>query len=169
VFSQRKDKPVKKFFNSIEMLVDKIVRENSFTDIPINAESVAEIYGISVVHYIFTEEYKNVRSLFRSDRKIIYINDKLELAWKNFIIAHELGHYLLGHIERDDYKPCYTCPINADDLSDMDREANHFTVCLLIHEKVVSAIENCILIQRHSILHKFAESLMTQYEIEVGY
>jgi Zn-dependent peptidase ImmA (M78 family) len=120
-------------FAKAEEWAEKLIRENCLTEFPIIAESVAEKYGISVVHYIFSDEYKNVASLFLKSEKEIYINDLESMYKKNFITAHELGHIFLNHTTQENYSVLYRdCPISPDDQSDMDREANHFAMCLLI-------------------------------------
>lgn len=56
---------------------------------------------------------------------------------KNFTIAHELGHFFLGHELKNGQ--CFDTEILEDDsaVNEIEREANYFASCLLMPERKI--------------------------------
>ena len=68
------------------------------------------------------------------------INDNIENEGRrNFTIAHELGHYALGHYKGDEFH-CDESKIKDDEeVSDnQEKEANYFASCFLLPEDKVT-------------------------------
>ncbi len=80
-----------------------------------------------------------------NSQKYIMINSNIDnFGRKNFIIAHELGHYFLNHslIQNDFY--CIDNEILEDgsSTSEIEKEANYFATCLLMpEEKITNAFK----------------------------
>lgn len=71
---------------------------------------------------------------------------------KNFTIAHELGHYFLGHQLKSNAIYCFDNEIIEDGLhqDNIENEANYFATCLLMPEgKVESAFKALLKNSRH--------------------
>lgn len=113
----------------------KVLADNFLFNPPIVAEEIAKNYGLKVGYYIFLPERRNV-SGFISNGEII-INDEETPQRKNFTIAHELGHYLLGHVEDKDYGVLYRQPIAEQTNKPMEQEANCFAANLLVPEEML--------------------------------
>lgn len=75
-----------------------------------------------------------------NNKLYIMINKKIDnLGRKNFTIAHELGHYFLGHQLHQNSVFC-----NNDDIveeghqqNSIEREANYFASCFLMPEEKI--------------------------------
>lgn len=110
----------------------EVLSHNFIFNPPVVAEEVAKNYGLRVGYYIFLPERRNV-SGFISNREIV-INDEESPQRKNFTIAHELGHYLLGHVGKEGYDVLYRQPIAEPTNKPMEQEANCFAANLLVPE-----------------------------------
>mgnify|MGYP001577598842 CR=1 FL=1 len=79
-----------------------------------------------------------VSGFFDADSKTIYVNINDSLTRQNFTIAHELGHYILGH-DTKEYGVLLRFPeLNAKE--DVEKEANCFAANLLVPEKMLKEI-----------------------------
>lgn len=63
--------------------------------------------------------------------KLIGVNAKKDLAWKRFIIAHEIGHYVL-HYDREKDSGMYAHREHKKGKSELENEADFFAVNLLM-------------------------------------
>ena len=63
--------------------------------------------------------------------KVIGINPERDLQTKRFIIAHELGHYIL-HYEAEASDGMYAHRENKKGKDDKENEADYFAACLLM-------------------------------------
>ncbi len=83
-------------------------------------KDLLDIYGLSVIENSYLP-YDGIIV-----NKIIFIKRNLNATYKNFIIMHELGHYVL----HQDFSICYSF---TDDFScDKEQEANLFAVLHLL-------------------------------------
>ena len=79
--------------------------------------------GFIIVNPI--EEIPYVKS-----NKVIGVNSKRSIEDKRFIIAHELGHYLLHYNESD--RSIFAKRENIRGKSETENEADYFAACLLM-------------------------------------
>lgn len=116
---------------NIELLVNKILREEKISSPPIKAELLAESY-FDLDFDCGRLNETDLAGLKVAEKKI-YINETRaeELAanfgLKNFTIAHELGHWVLHRGLIDEHTP------------QMEREADKFATYLLMPENFVRA------------------------------
>jgi Zn-dependent peptidase ImmA (M78 family) len=66
--------------------------------------------------------------------KVIGINSKRDLQTKRFIIAHEIGHYIL-HYETEESGGMYAHRENRKGKDKKENEADFFAACLLMPKK----------------------------------
>ncbi|RPF41934.1 Zn-dependent peptidase ImmA (M78 family) [Hydrogenoanaerobacterium saccharovorans] len=75
-----------------------------------------------------------------SGQVYVMVNKSIENAGrKNFTIAHELGHYFLGHQLKTNYFFCLDSQISEESIAtnDIEHEANYFASCFLMPEDKV--------------------------------
>jgi len=102
---------------------------------PVNVYAVAEGLGFEVHDYDFPES-TSAAMVIEDDIRAIGVNRSFSIVRKRFSVAHELGHYLLGHGNFGDSKSTfedgsynYTDPQNRQ-----ESEANEFAAELLMPE-----------------------------------
>lgn len=106
---------------------------------PVDVYAIAEGQSLTVTE-IHVDDTRWSGSFYRS-RKTIAVNAKHHVNRRRFTVAHELGHFCLGHESADDdfqdqagFEGSYeTGIIGADDEDiDVEREANEFASELLV-------------------------------------
>lgn len=112
-------------------LIDKIrdiLSKLEIKELPIPLEKVAGLFSIKVVYYPNFPDYVSGMIVNQDDGFVaIGVNSKKPKVRQRFTLAHELGHFLLGHeigekiIEELVNKP-----------TDQEREADEFAAELLI-------------------------------------
>jgi Zn-dependent peptidase ImmA (M78 family) len=109
--------------------------------IPIDPILIAEKNNLGIININFNDNH--VLGVVSNKFKFIGVEGKLNYEKKRFIIAHELGHYILEHMnkEKDEIKFYKTDLDNTSYCSDQeDSEANYFADCLLMPENFVIKI-----------------------------
>lgn len=94
--------------------------------LPIPIDKVAEKCGLKVIEFDFPDSCSGI---LKKERGVIGVNKNHHVVRRRFTIAHELGHFLLGHgigkeedvIDDDFDKPQYN-----------EKEANLFASCVLM-------------------------------------
>lgn len=66
--------------------------------------------------------------------KLIGVNASKELAWKRFIIAHEIGHYML-HYDKEKDNGMYAHREHKKGKNEIENEADFFAANLLMPRK----------------------------------
>lgn len=101
--------------------------------LPIDPELFAKKLEIEVVR---TEDLGNKSGYFDGDSRKIYVNSTESLVRQRFTIAHELGHYCLGHgsSDRDTSSRDWILKLqeNAPELAKRESDANDFAGELLM-------------------------------------
>jgi Zn-dependent peptidase ImmA (M78 family) len=102
-------------------------------DSPIDVSKVAEYFGFTILPYGLPDSTAGVMFI-EDDLKVIGVNYHQPKVRQRFSVAHELGHYLLGHKEFDvggthvdEATPSYLDPELRQ-----EREANEFAAELLM-------------------------------------
>jgi len=109
----------------IDELVSKALALAECEAPPVPVEKIATKFEIQVVPFDF---HDGVSAVFKKDRGVIGVNKNHHPVRQRFSVAHELGHFLLGH------------DIGIDDLVEegfsktdpKEREANAFASALLM-------------------------------------
>jgi Zn-dependent peptidase ImmA (M78 family) len=97
---------------------------------PVDLGAVAKHLGVEILTWFPAEEKLN-GAMIRSARTV-FVNAGLSLPRMRFVVAHELGHFVLGH-DGDFY-----CPFTQ--YVEQEREANRFAAALLMPKAVVKAL-----------------------------
>ena len=121
-------------FAMVKRLAWRVLEENFVTKPPINAAELAEACGLAVFESRFKPAYSHVAGFIDFDNTKILINADDSVPRKNFTVAHELGHYLLGHNEENGYTVLLRNP-DAMAKTPIEQEANCFAANLLVPER----------------------------------
>lgn len=104
-----------------------------------NVKEIADHLDISIQHQDFKAKTLDSRLMIVDSKGYIFVRSNLNCAYENFLIAHELGHYVL-HFDKD---------ISFNFLrrvykTRLEREANEFACRLLMYEELhnIKDIEN---------------------------
>lgn len=104
-----------------------------------NVREIAEFLGISIEYQDFKAKTLDSRIIIVNGIGYIFLRNELNELYENFLIAHELGHYIL-HYDRD---------ISFNFLrrvykTRLEKEANRFACTLLLHNELnnIKNIEN---------------------------
>jgi len=112
----------------IEEMAQQALKKADCEKPPVPVQDIAKKFGLDVVEFPFHEK---ISGLLKKEDGVIGVNKGQHPVRRRFTIAHELGHFLLGHnIEKgvdddivdDDYDKPYP----------QEREANMFASALLM-------------------------------------
>lgn len=127
--------------NQIEQLASNLLRETGCYEYPpIDVELVARRKGIEVYRHQFSNDVSGLL-MTKGDVTLIGVNENNNERRQRFTIAHELGHYTLGHQRQgfflDSPDKYYTMFNFRNDQSStgeflQEREANAFAASLLM-------------------------------------
>ncbi|OGF20574.1 hypothetical protein A2316_00480 [Candidatus Falkowbacteria bacterium RIFOXYB2_FULL_38_15] len=111
-------------------LTDKIrdiLKKLEIKELPIPLEKVANLFSIKVIYYPSFPDHVSGIIINREGLLAIGINSDKPKVRQRFTLAHELGHFLLGHeIDEKIIEGIYDRP------TDQEREANEFAAELLV-------------------------------------
>ena len=104
-----------------------------------NVKEIAAHLDISIQHQDFKAKTLDSRLMIVDSKGYIFVRSDLDCAYEIFLIAHELGHYVL-HFDKD---------ISFNFLrrvykTRLEREANEFACRLLLNDELnnIKEIEN---------------------------
>ncbi len=97
----------------------------------VNAVEIARKQGISVKEIEMPEGYSDVAGFYNKGEKTIYVAKDDKPVRKLFTVAHELGHYFLGH---ENYSVLLRIPKADAIYPKEEKEANIFAADLLMPE-----------------------------------
>lgn len=117
----------------------QVLIESEVTSFPIKITKICKKYNIDVYKYsesesILKNSFKNEKSnndgfaIKRNNKYYIFYNDKCINSRCRFVIAHELGHILLGHLEQKN-------------KHEDEQQANIFASRVLAPSCVINALE----------------------------
>jgi Zn-dependent peptidase ImmA (M78 family) len=119
---------------NVAQLASKVLDKVDFDSLPIPIIEIAEEIGLKVVPFDFPEEISGV---LKKEKRIIGVNKRHHGNRMRFTIAHELGHFLLGHgVEREED----IVEKDFDEGGRKEREANIFASEILMPEMWVKNI-----------------------------
>lgn len=107
------------------------------TEPAIDIEEVAKYLGFLVIPFEFPDSTSGL-TFIEEGVKTIGVNSKHAPVRRRFSIAHEIGHYLMGHEAYDhgdtyiEDRPSYLDPQNRQEM-----EANEFAAELLLPKKML--------------------------------
>lgn len=102
------------------------------TKVPIDLNLIAKSIGLNVEYFPFPDE---ISGLLKKEVGVIGINENQHPRRQRFTLAHEIGHYILGHniIDNRDLID----DTDTDTSSVTEREANYFASTLLMPASLV--------------------------------
>lgn len=113
---------IQKIRGKVNIIIEKLKIE----DAPTPLEKVAEFFALPIVYYPKFPDSISGTVIQEEDLLAIGVNDKHPRVRQRFTIAHELGHYILGH----DTSKILDDKFDKD--SDKEKEANKFASELLM-------------------------------------
>ncbi len=130
----------------------RVLIDNNVTSLPVKVTAIARAYGLSCISYSQGNELIAAANLThhaattdgfllrQGQRGIIFYNDQCSRQRCRFTIAHELGHWLLGHsLVNDTYTVINREPRTEDKPE--EQEANIFASRLLAPACVLWALD----------------------------
>lgn len=145
----------------IEGLAQKALDSVSCDAPPVELEKIAEKFHLQIVHFDFAPA---ISAVLKPDKMVIGVNQNHPPLRKRFSIAHELGHFLLGHDEKDFIDDKFDRP------TPIEREANQFASFLLMPKSWVtkSVKEKGLELERLAREFKVSEQAMTIRLLELN-
>lgn len=102
----------------------------------VNVFDIASREGIAVKYRKFPLNSRNVSGFYFSKDKTIYLNVDEPASRQVFTIAHELGHYFLGH-KSDEYGVYRRHNVYEGVKHQNESEADYFAASLLMPETMI--------------------------------
>jgi len=104
-----------------------------------NVKEIADHLDISIQYQDFKAKTLDSRLMIVDSKGYIFVRSDLDCAYENFLIAHELGHYVLHYDENISFNF-----LRRVYKTRLEREANEFAIRLLMFEKLhnIKDIEN---------------------------
>ncbi len=115
----------KDYINARNLSWNILIQEN-ITSLPVDISSLCKNLGIMIKHYAGREN-SDGECLYVDNIPYIFVKQNCTKQRKRFTIAHELGHFLLGHVGK--YKLVSREPSPSD--NPIEQEANIFASRLL--------------------------------------
>lgn len=112
-------------FKYIEDLALKVLKTVECTEPPVPIEKIPEKFDLEVVEFPFHSE---ISGILKKDRGVIGVNKDQHPVRRRFTIAHELGHFLLGH----DMGKDELIDNSFDRSHSQEKEANMFASFILM-------------------------------------
>lgn len=104
-----------------------------------NIKELVDHLDISIEHQDFKAKTLDSRLMIVDSKGYIFVRSDLDCAYENFLIAHELGHYVLHFDENISFNF-----LRRVYKTRLEREANEFAIRLLKYEELhnIKDIEN---------------------------
>lgn len=118
----------------------KLLKENNITQPPIIASDLAKKSGLDVIRVRLNEikpEYSTISGFIDAENNKMYVNACETPQRQNFTIAHELGHFLMNHVNTAEYGMLFRRPVEEQSNVPIEQEANVFAANLLVPEKML--------------------------------
>ena len=124
--------------DNIEKMAMSILDINGFNNVVVDPVKLANAYGIKVKNAKFTSD--DISGMLKNENgeRTIYVNSSEPSRRKRFTIAHELGHYFLGHLEEGSKTIHRKNDFFSKDKPEL--EANAFSAALLMNQYKVKEL-----------------------------
>lgn len=113
--------------NHIRSLTEDILTKSGLGEPPVDVYKIAETVKLKIVPFDFAD---SISAVLKKQKLIIGVNKNHSASRQRFSIAHEIGHFLLGHdlgIDENDF-----IDDRFDKPTPIEREANLFAAVLLM-------------------------------------
>jgi Zn-dependent peptidase ImmA (M78 family) len=112
----------------IEGLAQQALESAHCSEPPVPVEDVVKALGLEVVPYAF---HHKISALLKEEQGVIGVNKTHNPLRQRFSIAHELGHFVLGHGMGNTYRE-ETVDDFFDKTDPQERDANLFASLILM-------------------------------------
>lgn len=104
-----------------------------------NIKELVDHLDISIEYQDFKAKTLDSRLMIVDSKGYIFVRSDLGCAYENFLIAHELGHYVLHYDENISFNF-----LRRVYKTRLEREANEFAIRLLMYEELhnIKELEN---------------------------
>lgn len=125
-------------FKRAEKLASDLLKKYCIDEPPVIAKELAELSRLTVVPVNFAQinpKYSTISGFVDIQTNRLFVNSNESVVRRNFTIAHELGHYLLGHTSSSEYENLlFRKPLEEQNDPIIEQEANCFAANLLVPE-----------------------------------
>jgi Zn-dependent peptidase ImmA (M78 family) len=104
-----------------------------------NIKELVDHLDISIEYQDFKAKTLDSRLMIVDSKGYIFVKSDLDCAYENFLIAHELGHYVLHYDENISFNF-----LRRVYKTRLEREANEFAIRLLMYKELhnIKELEN---------------------------
>ena len=92
----------KEVLEKVKQKASKVLSDNHIIEPFVNVFDIAAEAGLSIEYRKMPQGNTDVSGFFDSKTNTIYVNVDNSIARRTYTVAHELGHYFLGH-KPDEY------------------------------------------------------------------
>lgn len=120
---------------NIEYKVKNLIKKYNTS----NIKELVDHLDISIEYQDFKAKTLDSRLMIVDSKGYIFVRSDLDCAYENFLIAHELGHYVLHYDENISFNF-----LRRVYKTRLEREANEFAIRLLMYEELhnIKELEN---------------------------
>lgn len=126
-------------FKRAKDLASDLLNKYCIDQPPVVAKELAEFSRLNVVPVNFAQinpKYSSISGFIDIQTNRLFVNSNESAVRRNFTIAHELGHYLLGHTSSSEYANLlFRRPLEEQEDPIIEQEANCFAANLLVPEQ----------------------------------
>ena len=126
----------KEDLNRIKQKALKVLSDNYIIEPFVNVFDIANGEGISIEYRKMPQGNTDVSGFFDSKTNTIYVNVDNSIARRTYTVAHELGHYFLGH-KPDEYGLYRRNNSYSGTKKQKEKEADCFAANLLMPEDMI--------------------------------
>lgn len=132
--------------------------------LPVDLDAIAEVLQLRIERFPFPNE---ISGLLKKELRVIGVNETHPERRQRFTLAHEIGHYVLGHNITNDED--FVDDLKTDSTSTTEREANYFASVLLMPEEAVKKTSRGgIDLKKMADTFAVSEQAMTIRLLEIG-
>lgn len=104
-----------------------------------SVKEIADHLDVSIQYQDFKAKTLDSRLMIVDSKGYIFVRNDLDCAYENFLIAHELGHYVLHYDENISFNF-----LRRVYKTRLEREANEFAIRLLMYKELhnIKELEN---------------------------
>lgn len=136
IINGKKEQNKKPDLQKAKQKAEQILKDNLVTAPPILAKELAESEGLKVIFFSQRKEMPDISGIIDAKNKKLYVNVDEPPLCQNFTIAHELGHYVLGHTDSEEYKTLFRLSTSEKKENILEKEADFFAANLLVPDNI---------------------------------
>ncbi|MGF7229133.1 MAG: ImmA/IrrE family metallo-endopeptidase [Candidatus Saccharibacteria bacterium] len=127
--------------SQIQSKADKVLKTNRVLEPFVDVYAIAQREGIKLIPLIPSPSDREFSGFLdtNGDKPVIYVNATEPVADQTWTIAHELGHYYLGH-KPDNWGINWRHPQANDAKDEFEQASDYFAACLLIPAQLLRKV-----------------------------